>query len=152
VKHRYALIVGIEYYNDASHFIPLPFAQADARVLYELLIDPERGGWLPEHVMYLEGKAVTRDELESQLRDILLVRAQPEDLVLFYFAVHAFLDPTTLDGYLALHTTEAARPVTGLHIPTFVDHYLYDSKAGNILTLALALHGYRLWSCLVTNG
>jgi len=135
VKHRYALIVGIEYYNDAGHFIPLPFAQADARALYELLIDPERGGWLPEHVVYLEGKAVTRDELESQLRDILLVRAQPEDLVLFYFAGHAFLDPATLDGYLALHTTEVARPVTGLHIPTFVDHYLYDSKAGNILTL-----------------
>lgn len=40
---RYALIVGIDYYNDNTHFIPLPFAQADARALYELLIDPERG-------------------------------------------------------------------------------------------------------------
>jgi WD40 repeat protein len=132
---RYALIVGIDYYNDASHFIPLPFAQADARALYELLIDPERGGWLPEHVVYLEGTQVTRDELESQLRALLLIRAQSDDLVLFYFAGHAFLDTETLDGYLALQPTEAACPVTGLHIATFVDHYLYDSKAGNILTL-----------------
>jgi uncharacterized caspase-like protein len=122
--HSYALIVGIDCNKDTSHFIPLAFAQADARALYELLIDPERGGWQPEHVVYLEGEQVTRDELESQLRAILLVRAQPDDLVLCYFAGHAFLDPATLDGYLALYPTEVERPVTGLHMATFVDQPL----------------------------
>ncbi len=135
MEHRYALIVGIDYYNDSTHFIPLPFAQADARALYELLIDPERGGWRPEDVIYLAGESATRDEIEGQLRELCLVRTQQDDLVLFYFAGHAFLDPAIQDGYLALHTTRADRPVTGLHIPTFVDHYLYDSKADNILTL-----------------
>src|SRR5579859_3019209 len=135
MEHRYALIVGIDYYNDTTHFIPLPFAQADARALYELLIDPERGGWKADDVIYLAGEAATRDEVESHLRDLCLVRAQPDDLVLFYFAGHAFLDPATRDGYLALRATQVDRPVTGLHVPTFVDHYLYDSKAGNILTL-----------------
>src|SRR6266487_4194153 len=86
MEHRYALIVGIDHYNDTSHFIPLPFAQTDARALYELLVDPERGGWLPENVVYLEGKAASRDELESQLRELFLLRAQSGDLVLFYFA------------------------------------------------------------------
>src|SRR5881275_1982493 len=146
MEHRYALIVGIDNYNDTAHFIPLPFAQADARALYELLIDPERGGWKPENVVYLAGQAATRDEIESQLRELCLVRAQPNDFVLFYFAGHAFLDPATRDGYLALHTTQAERPVTGLHVPTFVDHYLYDSKAGHILTLldiSLAGPGWR---------
>ena len=42
MEHRYALIVGIDSYSDTNHFMPLPFAQADARALYELLIDPER--------------------------------------------------------------------------------------------------------------
>ncbi len=135
MEHRYALIVGIDYYNDAAHFIPLPFAQADARALYELLIDPERGGWQPEDVTYLAGVAATRDEFESQLRELCLVRARPDDLVLLYFAGHAFLDFATGDGYLALHNTQAERPVTGLHVPTFIDHYLYDSKAASILTL-----------------
>src|SRR2546425_10669098 len=39
VQHRYALIIGIDYYNDNSHFIPLTFAQDDAQALYNLLID-----------------------------------------------------------------------------------------------------------------
>lgn len=146
MEHRYALIVGIEYYNDTTQFNALPFAQADARALYELLIDPERGGWQAEDVMYLEGATASRDEIESQLRELFLVRAQPDDLVLFYFAGHAFLDPATRDGYLALQGTQPHRPVTGLHAPTFVDHYLCDSKAGNILTLldiSLAGPGWR---------
>ncbi|TMD52592.1 MAG: caspase family protein, partial [Chloroflexi bacterium] len=86
MEHRYALIVGIDYYNDAAHFIPLPFAQADAQNLYQLLIDPERGGWQPQDVVYLAGEAATRDEIESQLRELCLVRAQADDLVLIYFA------------------------------------------------------------------
>ncbi len=145
MEHRYALIVGIDYYNDTNHFIPLSFAQADARALYELLIDPERGGWQPENVVLLVGESATRDELESHLRDLFLVRAQPNDLVLFYFAGHAFLDPATQDGYLALTATRADRPVTGLHVPTYVDHYLYDSKAGNILTLLDIAHTGAGW-------
>ncbi len=145
MEHRYALIVGIDNYNDATHFIPLPFAQADARALHELLIDPERGGWNAEDVVFLSGDAATRDEIESQLRDLCLVRAQAGDLVLFYFAGHAFLDPATGDGYVALRTTQADRPVTGLHVPTFVDHYLYDSKAGDILTILDIAHTGAGW-------
>lgn len=135
MQHHYALIVGIDYYNDNTNFIPLTNAQADARALYELLIDPERGGWRSENIFFLGGESATRDEIESHLRELCLVRARQDDLVLFYFAGHAFLDPATHDGYLALHTTRADRPTTGLHLPTFVDHYLYDSKAGNILTI-----------------
>ena len=145
MEHRYALIVGIDSYTDTGHFGHLSFAQADARALYELLIDPERGGWRAEDVVYLEGSAANRDELESQLRDLFLVRAQADDLVLFYFAGHAFLDSATQDGYLALHTTSVERPVTGLHVPTLVDHYLYDSKAGNILTLLDISHAGVNW-------
>jgi WD40 repeat protein len=145
VKHRYALLVAINNYNDPAHFIPLPLAQPDSQALYELLIDPERGGWLPEDVVSLAGEAATRDEIESQLRELCLVRAQQDDLVLLYFAGHALLDPATQDGYLALRATHADRPATGLHIPTIVDHYLYDSKAGNILTLLDISHAGSGW-------
>jgi len=145
VKRRYALIVGINNYNDTTHFIPLPLAQADSQSLYELLIDPERGGWLPEDVICLAGEEATRDEIESQLRELCLVRAQEEDLILLYFAGHALIDPATQDGYLALRATHADRPATGLHVPTLVDHYLYDSKAGNILTLLDISHAGSGW-------
>jgi hypothetical protein len=145
VEHRYALIVAVDYYNDTTHFIPLPFAQADGQALYELLIDPERGGWQPEDVVYLAGEAATRDEIESQLRELCLVRARQDDLVLIYFAGHALLDPATQDGYLALRASVANRPATGLHVPTLVDHYLYDSKAGNILTLLDIAHAGPEW-------
>jgi WD40 repeat protein len=145
VKHRYALIVGISNYNHTTQFIPLPLAQADAQALHELLIDPERGGWVPEDVVFLAGEAATRDEIESQLRELCLVRARQDDLVLLYFAGHALLDPATQDGYLALRATNADRPATGLHIPTLVDHYLYDSKAGNMLTLLDISHAGSGW-------
>jgi WD40 repeat protein len=145
VKHRFALIVGINNYNDTTHFIPLPLAQADSQSLYELLIDPERGGWLPEDVICLADEEATRDEIESQLRELCLVRAQEEDLVLLYFAGHALIDPATQDGYLALRATHADRPATGLHVPTLVDHFLSDSKAGNILTLLDISHAGSGW-------
>ena len=145
MKHRYALIVGIHNYNDAAHFIPLPLARADSQALYELLIDPERGGWLPEDVVYLAGEEATRDEIESQLRELCLVHAQHDDLVLIYFAGHALIDAATQDGYLALRTTHVDRPATGLHVPTLVDHFLYDSKADNILTILDILHTGTGW-------
>jgi len=72
VEHRYALIVGIEHYNEAQHFIPLSLAQADARSLYELLIDPERGGWQTENVIYLTGDAATREEQIAAPARVLL--------------------------------------------------------------------------------
>lgn len=145
MEHRYALIVGIEHYKDAQHFLPLSLARADAQGLYDLLIDPERGGWHAEDVICLLNEAATRDELESQLREICLVRAQPEDLILLYFAGYALLDPATQDGYLALSSTQAARPATGLHIPTLVDHYLYDSKAGSIVMILDIAHRDVAW-------
>jgi hypothetical protein len=146
VEHNYALIVGIEQYLDVANFAPLPFAQADAESLYRLLIDPERGGWRAENVVYLAGENATRDEIESQLRDLCLVRASTNDLIMIYFCGHALLDPATRDGYLALRATRAERPATGLHIPTLVDHYLYDSKAGNILTILDIAHSGSAWT------
>lgn len=140
MEQRYAIIVGIDHYHDEQDFPTLHFAQNDARILYELLIDPERGGWQPEQVVYLAGEQATRDEVESYLRDFLLVRAQADDLVLIYFAGYAFFDGATQDGYLALHTTRTQRPTSGLHLPTFIDHYLYDSKARHILTLLDIAH------------
>ncbi|MGZ3622908.1 MAG: WD40 domain-containing protein [Ktedonobacteraceae bacterium] len=145
MKHHYALIVGIHNYNDTAHFIPLPLAQADAQALYEQLIDPERGGWLPEDVVYLAREEASRDEIESQLRELCLVRAQHHDTVLIYFAGHALIDTATQDGYLALQTTLADRPATGLHVPTLVDHFLYDSKAANILTILDVAHAGAGW-------
>ncbi len=145
MEHCYALIVGIEQYLDAAHFASLPFAQADAESLYRLLVDPERGGWRTENVIHIAGEDATRDEIESQLRELCLVRAQANDLILIYFAGHALLDPATLDGYLALRATKAERPATGLHIPSLIDHYLYDSKAGNILTILDIAHTGGAW-------
>ncbi|HZS77866.1 MAG TPA: hypothetical protein VFA41_14730 [Ktedonobacteraceae bacterium] len=145
MQHRYALLVGVDSYVDKAHFPPLRFAQADAEALYQLLIDPERGGWWAEDVVYLAGEAATRDEIESQLRELCLVRAQSDDLVLIYFAGYAMIDPATQDGYLVLSATMAERPATGLHVPTLVDHYLYGSKAANILTILDIAHAGPSW-------
>ena len=48
MEHRYALIVGIDHYNDSKHFIHLRFAQTDARALqHNQVHGPRRARAIP---------------------------------------------------------------------------------------------------------
>src|SRR5437879_5411697 len=59
--------------------------------------------------------------------------AEPGDLVLVYFAGHAFLNESTGDGYLALATTRYQQPETGIHLFSLAQQAMGRSRASTIL-------------------
>ncbi len=93
----WAVIVGISTY---SHQPALHYTDNDAFRLYSFLKSPEGGALPDEQVALLIDEEATRDHVLRALQEVLL-RADDNDVVLFYFSGHgiegAFL-PTDYDG------------------------------------------------------
>ncbi len=93
---RWALIIGIEDYQDPD-IVDLRYSVDDAKALYEVLTDPERGGFDPNCVLLLTDDAQD-PSLKPTQRNILralrnwLRQTKPEDTVLFYFSGHGIAD------------------------------------------------------------
>src|SRR5437588_7083059 len=97
---RLGIIVGANSYLDPA-FRPLQFAENDARALAQWLVNVKGGKWTPSDVQLVLGELATRDLIESLLTQMCVTIAEPEDLVLIYFAGHAFAHKSTGQGYLA---------------------------------------------------
>ena len=106
---RWALIVGIEDYHDPD-INNLTYSVDDTRALYEVLTDPERGGFDPQYVRLLT-EDVTDEALQPTRRNILsslrnwLRGTQPEDMVLFYFSGHGIADKQGKPYLVAVDST-----------------------------------------------
>jgi tetratricopeptide (TPR) repeat protein len=83
-----ALIVGINEYEDPG-FERLKYAESDAKVIYDILINPDIGDFKKEDVILLTGKS--KSEAEENLETILS-ETKRDDLVFIYFAGHGKLD------------------------------------------------------------
>ena len=68
---RHAVLVGINEYQD-TQVRDLQFARADAQAMYDLLTDPQRGGYKPNDVTLFGNSKVYRPG------ESLLVRAIPD--------------------------------------------------------------------------
>lgn len=83
---RFGLVIGIESYRDER--LNLRCAAADARSIYDLMIDPEHGFFPKENVQLLLNEQATLTAIWGALSD--LKRASSEaDTVWIYFAGHA---------------------------------------------------------------
>lgn len=84
--HGHALLVGVG--GD------LPNTIDDARGLAELLRDPQRCAYAPEHVALLTGPQATRDAILAGLDRLAAVAgANPETAITVYFSGHGVLGP-----------------------------------------------------------
>lgn len=102
--NRWAIIVGISRYLHEPW--NLAYADKDAEALYELIIDPKFGGYEPERIRKLLNEEATTGEITRALRGFLQ-DAEPEDLVLIYFACHGGPDPKRPENvYLYTHDTD----------------------------------------------
>ncbi len=82
---RHAVVIGISDYADDG--VPaLTYAEADARAVYDTLIDPKIGRFEKKNVTLLLGKAASRDAISAALAS--LQRAGPDDLVVIFYAGH----------------------------------------------------------------
>jgi uncharacterized caspase-like protein len=91
---HWAVVVGVSDYAD-SRIPSLRFASADARSVYDWLVDPNGGRYAPARVRLL----LDREASATNIRDALfnwLRQAIAEDVVLIYFAGHG--SPDSPDG------------------------------------------------------
>ncbi|RME93654.1 MAG: hypothetical protein D6766_07770 [Verrucomicrobia bacterium] len=84
-SQRHGLVIGIERYRDRR--LNLRCARADARRVYELMIDPECGLFPKENVELLLDEQATRQAIWKALAR-LRRQAGPEDTVWIFYAGH----------------------------------------------------------------
>ncbi len=142
---RLGLVVGVNSYQDTI-FQPLQFAENDARVLAQWLVNERGGKWAPADVQLVLGANATRELVESLALQLCLSIAQPDDIVLIYIASHAFLDERSGEGYLALANTSYGNPGTGLSLPMLAQQILTKSRAAQIVFIFDAFQTGQVWS------
>ncbi|MCG8603959.1 caspase family protein, partial [bacterium] len=86
-KNAHAVIIGINEYQDPK--IPnLSFARADAKGIYDIMIDPDLGRIAADNVILLLDENATERQIRTALAIELPKRAAEDDLVYIYFAGH----------------------------------------------------------------
>ena len=142
---RLGLIIGINQYQDAT-FLPLQFAENDAKALAQWLVNDRGGKWAPSDLQLMLGTQATSELAQSLVMQACVNIAEPDDLVLIYYAGHAFLDEVSGDGYLAFANTRYRRPATGLHLRTLVRQAMVRSRAAQVVLMLDCFQTGPIWS------
>ena len=82
---NYALLVGIETYQQPG-LISLPGCANDAELMRQALVD--KFGFPAENIVTVLNEQATRAGIETAFRTHLIERAQPGDVVVFYYSGH----------------------------------------------------------------
>ncbi|WP_129675779.1 caspase family protein [Candidatus Chloroploca sp. Khr17] len=136
VRQRWALLVGINVYNEPS-YAPLRYCVNDVRALATQLAG---GGYtvvaLHDELDPKSHRFPSRENVEAELRSICESAAH-DDFILVFFACHGLLR----DGqrWLALQNTRARSPHSALALAE-VEAMLRASKANRCLLLLDACH------------
>jgi hypothetical protein len=139
------LIIGINHYQDST-LRPLQFAENDAKAIAQWLVNSKGGKWSPPDVQLVQGQHATRELTESLITQLCTKVAESGDIVLIYFAGHAFLDEKTGDGYLALANTRYQDATSGLSLRALVHNILPQSRAAQILCMLDVFQTGQLWN------
>jgi hypothetical protein len=145
MSRHVGLIIGVNHYQDDT-LRPLQFAENDAKALAQWLVNNKGGKWSPPDVQLVQGQHATRELTESLITQLCTKVTQSEDIVLIYFAGHAFLDEKTGDGYLALANTRYQDATTGLSLRSLVQHIFVQSHATQILCILDVFQTGQLWN------
>lgn len=130
---RKALIIGVNH-CDNNIGQTLRYAENDARSIYDVLTDRYIGTFDQGDVELLAGDAATWRLIKQRLRRIA-VTSQPSDVLLVYFAGHAFIPEwgRQSDTYLATSDLDAGavrdEPDNGLRM-TFLRRDVFETFAG----------------------
>ncbi|HET8847015.1 MAG TPA: tetratricopeptide repeat protein, partial [Ktedonobacteraceae bacterium] len=142
---RLGLIIGVNHYQDTA-FRPLQFAETDARAFAQWLVHARGGKWNPADVQLLLGQEVTRELVEPLLSQLCLAMASPDDLLLIYFAGHAFVDQVSGEGFLACSNTRYQQSGSGLHLLSLVSQVFARSPAAQILCILDCFQTGSVWN------
>ena len=82
----WAVIIGIGQYQDRR--LNLRFTENDAQGLYDVLTNPDVGGFPKDHVKLLLNEYATAKNIKSAIGTWLTRQAGPNDTVIIYYAGH----------------------------------------------------------------
>lgn len=142
---RLGLIIGVNNYQDMT-FRPLQYAETDAHALAQWLVHARGGQWNPADVQVMLGKEASRELVETLVTQICLKTATSEDLILIYFAGHAFIDQASGEGCLACSNTRYQQAGSGLNLLALASQILARSPAAQILCVLDCFQNGALWS------
>jgi hypothetical protein len=150
MSRRLGLIIGINHYQDAT-FRPLQYAENDARALAQWLVNTRGGKWSPGDVQLVQGPHATQELVQPLISQTCLQLAEANDLVMIYFAGHAFVDERSGEGYLALSNTRYQQPSSGLHLSSFIMQLMARSRATHIILILDAFQTGPAWAARRTS-
>jgi Flp pilus assembly protein TadD len=151
MSRHLGLIIGVNHYQDST-FRPLQCAENDARALAQWLVNTRGGKWSPPDVQLVQGQHATKELIESLITQICLNKAEAGDVILLYFAGHAFIDERTGEGYLALTNSRYQDTNTCLSLPSFTQHVLARSSAAQILCIVDCFQTGQVWNMRRTSS
>jgi len=95
---KWAIVIGVQQYSQRTGFAPLRYAEKDAQAFYDVLVDPQRGGYQEGRVKLLTTGAEEPDQQPTRgnilgalelLASWSQAGAQPSpDTVVVYFSGH----------------------------------------------------------------
>ncbi len=113
VRDKWALIVGLEKFNDDS-IRPIKFAQQNSVLMSTFLANPELGRFGASRVVIVTNNKATKNNVTKALGDTwLLKNALPNDLIVLYFSTRVKLKPDGSDLLLYMFDTPSSQPDIG---------------------------------------
>lgn len=91
-RRKFAVIIGIDKYKDPD-IEDLNVAGVDAKSIYEIITDPNGGGFPAENVKLLLNEEATRENITKALGEWLPSQANPNDTVLIFYSGHGGIEP-----------------------------------------------------------
>lgn len=140
VGRKWALLIGVNQYDDAENIATLRYSVRDVTAVYEALVDPERGGFDRDTVFLLTDNTPDKPTNINIIKFLNRIarRAEPEDLVLIYYSGHGYEENGK--GYiLPCNTDIEALAASAVDNTDFIDT-LDRMKAQRIVTILDACH------------
>lgn len=142
---RLGVLIGTNHYQDSA-FRPLQYAEVDTRAFAQWLANPRGGNWSDSDLHVLLGMQATKESVEALLTQVCLRVAEPGDVLLLYFAGHAFIDESSGEGFLACANTLYHQPSSGLHLLSLVRDVLVRSAASQIIVALDCFQTGSVWN------
>lgn len=142
--NSYAILIGINEYEDSQNLSSLRYAEKDCRDLYQVLTDSKIGNFSVDDTKVLSGSEATLRNIEEALYTFIVKDRTPDDTVLVYFSGHGFLGGDQHLPYLGTHDVRVKEllrnPNLGLRMDRLHDEIFMKSPAKQVLFILDCCH------------
>src|SRR5262245_23160094 len=140
----WAVVIGVSRYKNLAPKAQLEFAHRDAESFAAFLRSPNGGGFPSSQLTLLTNQAATLSAVRSALGTTLPRSAEPDDLVVIFFAGHGVVEGER-DGYLLAHDSDPQNLyATALQLSELNRIITERLKARTVILIADACHSGQL--------